>query len=255
MASTGLLSGRVYRFNDYGGPDKLYLEQEVIQSPPPAHVRVRVQAISLNQADALFLANSYIEKPDLPSRIGYEIAGVVDAVGQGVKRFRVGDRVSSVPAFALREYGNFADFTVLPERGLMHTPPQLNNVEAASFAFAYFTNYFGLFDLGQLEPFQTVLITAGSSTTGLAAISMVRAVGATAIVTTRKIKKADELFKAGAHYVVATDEEDIVKQVREDYEGQGSRHRLRLRCWSDEREAYPVHTPSRPLDCVWSHGC
>ena len=148
MASTRAEQARVYRFNEFGGPEKLQLKEERVPFPPAGHVRVRVQALSLNQADFLFLANQYIEQPSLPSKIGYEIAGTVDAIGEAVTTFTVGERVSSIPAFSVKDYGSFADLAILPERGLMHTPSNLNKAEAASFTFAHFTNYYGLFDLG-----------------------------------------------------------------------------------------------------------
>ncbi|EON68736.1 hypothetical protein W97_07994 [Coniosporium apollinis CBS 100218] len=221
MAPAGGKQARVYRFNEYGGPEKLQLKEEEVPYPSAGHVRVRVEAMSLNNADSLFLANQYLEPPALPSKIGYEIAGTVDAIGEGVKQFSVGDRVSAIPAFSVAEYANFAELTVLPERALMHTPRNLDKIQAASFTFAYFTNYYGLFDLGQLKPFQTVLITAASSTTGLAAISMVRAAGSTVIATSRSSAKADALKKAGANYVIATAEEDLVERVHAITGGKG----------------------------------
>src|SRR6266478_2825177 len=75
---------RIYRFHDYGGPDKLKLEAVPLPDPGHGKVRVKVQAMSLNRADMLWLANQYIETPKLPSRLGYEVAGVVEAVGPGV---------------------------------------------------------------------------------------------------------------------------------------------------------------------------
>ncbi len=213
---------RVYRFHAYGGPENLKLEYEAVPWPPPGHVRVQVETFSLNQADFLFLANMYIEQPALPSKIGYEFAGTVDAIGVGVQSFRPGDRVSSVPAFSVKDYGNFAELTVLPERGLIHTPKSLDKFQASCFTFAYITNYFALFDLGKLEPFQTVLITAATSTTGLAAISMVRAIRGTVIATTRSKAKVEGLLKAGANHVVATEEEDLVERVNSITNGNGA---------------------------------
>lgn len=215
------VSARVFRFHDYGGPEQLKLQEEDIPHPGAGEVRVKVEALSLNQADVLFLANHYVESPQVPSRIGYEIAGVVDTVGEGVEAFAVGDRVSSVPAFSITDYANFAEITILPERGLMKTPSKLNKAEAASFTFAYFTDYYGLFELGDLKPFHTVLVTAASSTTGLAAIAMIRHAGATVIATSRTSSKREVLLKAGASHVIATEEEDLAQRVHEITSGKG----------------------------------
>ena len=163
---------RIYRFHDYGGPDKLKLEAVPLPDPGPGDVRVKVQAMSLNRADMLWLANQYIETPKLPSRLGYEVAGVVEAVGHGVTAFKAGDRVSTLPAFSISDYANFGETALIPDRGLMPTPERFSPAEGASFAFAYFTGYFGLYELARLQPGQTVLVTAATSTTGLAAIPL-----------------------------------------------------------------------------------
>lgn len=213
---------RVYRFHQYGNPDVLQLDILPITSPKAGEVRVRVQAMSLNRADLLWLANSYVETPTLPSGIGYEIAGVVEAVGADVTEFKIGDRVSSIPAFSISDYANFGETAILPVRGLMKTPEQFTPAQGASFAFSYFTGYFALLELGKLQPYQTVLITAGTSTTGLAAIAMALKIGAKIIATTRTSKKRNILLEAGADKVIATEEEDLVARVMEITNGQGA---------------------------------
>lgn len=110
--------------------------------------------MSLNQADAMFLANKYVEQPDLPSRIGYEIAGVVDALREGTKRFGVGVRVSFILVFSIREHGNLGELTNLLDETLMHTSPNLDNRQASSFTFAYFTNYVGLLSPASWDVFK-----------------------------------------------------------------------------------------------------
>jgi NADPH:quinone reductase-like Zn-dependent oxidoreductase len=212
---------RIYRFHDYGGPDKLKLEAVPLPDPGPGDVRVKVQAMSLNRADMMWLANQYIETPKLPSRLGYEVAGVVEAVGHGVTAFKAGDRVSTLPAFSISDYANFGETALVPDRGLMPTPEWFSPAEGASFAFAYFTGYFGLYELARLQPGQTVLVTAATSTTGLAAIPLAKKLNATVIATTRTAKKKDVLLKAGADHVVATGEEDLTARVMDITGGRG----------------------------------
>lgn len=103
----------------------------------------------------------------------------------------------------------------------MKTPLNLSDVEGASFAVPYFTNCYGLFELASLKPFNTLLLTAATSTTGLAAIDVAKAVGARIIATTRSQKKAKILTDAGADEVVVTGEEDIVKRVNALTSGKG----------------------------------
>ena len=183
------VQARVYRFDQPGTSSQLRLRSESVLPPAHGHVRVRVEALSLNQADTFFLANQYLEEPAYPSKLGYEISGTVDAVGPDVADFRVGDKVSSNSAFSVKDYGNFGESAILPSRGLMLRPTNLNAVQGASFAFAYFTNYYGLFSQGELRLFQSVLITAACSMTGLAAIAMAWHAGATVIATSRTSAK------------------------------------------------------------------
>src|SRR5262245_44399768 len=213
---------RAYRFHRYGGPQELKLESVPFPEPGHGEVRIKVEAMSLYRADLLWLANTYVESPKLPARLGYEVAGTVEAVGPAVTTLKPGDRASSVPAFSIGDYGNFAEAAVLPARALIPTPPRLSTAQGASFAFAYFTGYLALFELARLTPYQTVLVTAGTSTTGLAAIAMVRRAGARCTATTRTGKKRDALLKAGAHDVVATEEEDLTRRVMELTEGEGA---------------------------------
>ena len=136
-------STRIYRFHEYGGPDRLTLESVPLPEPGHGEVRVKVQAMGLNRAELLYLANAYIESPRLPSRLGYEISGMVEAVGPGVMGFRIGDRVSSMPAFSISDFANFGETATLPERGLMKTPDRLTPAQGASFAFARARHFVG----------------------------------------------------------------------------------------------------------------
>ncbi|BAY85807.1 quinone oxidoreductase [Calothrix parasitica NIES-267] len=213
---------RVYRFHEYGNSDVLKLDSLPLTEPKADEVRVRVQAMSLNRADQLWMANTYVETPQLPSRLGYEIAGVVEAIGGEVTEFKIGDCVSSIPAFSISDYGNFGETAILPARGLMKTPDNFTPTQGASFAFAYFTGYFALLELAYLQPYQTVVITAATSTTGLAAIYMAKKIGATVIATTRTSKKKNVLLEAGADYVIATQEEDLTERILELTDNQGA---------------------------------
>ena len=152
---------------------------------------------------------SFNETPRLPPRVGYEVAGTVEAVGPGVIRRSVGDGVSSTPAFSISDYANFGETAIVPESALMRTPDQLSPAQGASFAFAYFTGYFALLELARIRPNQSVMVPAATSTRGQAAIPLVHKAGATVIATTRTSKKKDVLVKAGADYIIATVEEDL----------------------------------------------
>src|SRR6185312_16185663 len=104
---------RTVRFHEIGGPEVLRIEELPRREPGSGEVRIQVAAIGLNRAEALFRRDKYTQKPELPSRIGYDAAGVVDAVGPDVTGLRVGDRVATIPAFPMSKYGVYGDEAVV----------------------------------------------------------------------------------------------------------------------------------------------
>jgi NADPH:quinone reductase-like Zn-dependent oxidoreductase len=92
---------KIVRFHECGGPEVLKIEEAPLQQPGSGEVRLRVQAIGLNRAESMFFHNQYVEEPKLPSRLGYEAAGVVEAVGPDVEKSWLGKQVSTIPAFSM----------------------------------------------------------------------------------------------------------------------------------------------------------
>ncbi|GAA6619674.1 zinc-dependent alcohol dehydrogenase family protein [Scytonema sp. NUACC26] len=210
-----------WRFHEYGGPEKLQLDELPISSPKADEVLINVEAMSLNRSDSLWLANNYVEVPTLPSHIGYEVSGTIEEVGADVKGLSLGQRVSTINAFSISDYGNFGEKTIISARAVMPSPQEFTPAQEASFSFSYFTGYFALFEYARLLPHQTVLITGATSTTGFGAIYLAKKIGATVIATTRTSKKKQALLDAGADFVVATEEEDLVAIVKEITNGYG----------------------------------
>ncbi|GJL54040.1 MAG: NADPH:quinone reductase [Nitrospirales bacterium] len=212
----------IVRFHTLGRPDVLQIEEVPAAIPRTGEVRIQVQAIGLNRADILFRQGKYLEEPDLPSCLGYEAAGVIEAVGKGVTTFHAGDRVSTIPAFSMRQYGVYGDCVVVPANAVTGYPLNLTPTEGAAIWMQYLTGYFVLYELGHLQAGQHVLITAATSSTGCAAIQLTNAMGAIAIATTRKKAKKPNLLEAGAHHVVVTEEEPFVDRVLEITKGKGA---------------------------------
>jgi len=213
---------RIVRFHETGGPEVLRIE-EMPPSPPGAgEVRIAVKAIGLNRAESLFRQGMYLESPTLPSRLGYEASGTVEAVGAGVTRFKVGDRVSTIPAFPMGRYGVYGDSVIVPSGAVAAFPGNLSFEEGASIWMAYLTAYGALVEHGSLRKGHRVLITAASSSVGHSAIQIVRAAGGVPIATTRKPEKARELLQGGADHVIVTGKEDIAARVMEITEGHGA---------------------------------
>jgi NADPH:quinone reductase-like Zn-dependent oxidoreductase len=213
---------RIVRFHETGNADVLKLEETPLVEPGAGEVRLKVAAIGLNRAEVLFRQGIYLEAPELPSRIGYEAAGVVDAVGPGVAGIAVGDRVSTIPAFSMRQYGVYGESAVVPAFAAAPYPASLSAEAAAAIWMPYMTAYGALIALGKLQPEQTVLITAASSSVGLAAIQIVKSAGALAVATTRGRDKKDFLLEAGADHVIVTDEEDMAEQMKTIGNGKGA---------------------------------
>ncbi len=213
---------RIVRFHKTGDAEVLELEDMSLTEPGKGEVRLRVEAIGLNRAEVLFRQGLYLENPQLPSRIGYEAAGVVDAVGPGVTGVRVGDRVSTIPSFSMGNYGVYGESAIVPVHAVAAYPENLSAVEGAAIWMQYLTAFGALVAIGNLAAPQTVLITAASSSVGLAAIQIVRKIGARAVATTRGPSKKPFLLEAGADDVIVTDEEDLTLRTRDLTAGSGA---------------------------------
>jgi NADPH:quinone reductase-like Zn-dependent oxidoreductase len=170
----------------------------------------------------MFRKGAYPQRPTLPTLIGYEGVGVVQAVGPGVDGFAVGDSVCVVPSYRLGEYGMYAEETIVPARSLLHAPPGLSAVEAASIWMQYFTAM-AIIEIGKATVGDYVIVRAASSSVGLAAIQLANWAGAVPIACTRRSDKASALKAQGAKHVIATDEQDLVAEVARITKGKGAR--------------------------------
>ncbi|MBX3134772.1 zinc-dependent alcohol dehydrogenase family protein [Candidatus Obscuribacterales bacterium] len=204
---------KIIKLHALGGVEELRVEDVEPQEPGPGEVRIKVKAIGLNRAEVLFRQGMYLEMPKLPSRIGYEASGYVDKVGSGVNEFKVGEYVSTIPAFAMSQYGVYGEEAVVPARALSHVPASLTPAEAASVWMQYLTAGGALVEIGKLQHGQFVVVTAGSSSVGLAAIQVIKDAGAISILTTRTAKKKQALLDAGADHVIVTDDEKLSERV------------------------------------------
>jgi NADPH:quinone reductase-like Zn-dependent oxidoreductase len=213
---------RVVRFHEHGGPEVLRIENVEVPPPGPGEIQIRVKALGLNRAEALLRAGTYIEMPSLPSGLGYEAAGTVEAVGDGVGGFVPGDAVSVVPRSMIRwpAYGDFATF---PADAVVKHPSFLSWKEAAAVWMQYLTAYGALVDIARLRREDFVVITAASSSVGLAAIQLANMVGATTIAVTRTSAKKQALLEFGATHVIASAEEDLEVRLRDIAGPEGAR--------------------------------
>jgi NADPH:quinone reductase-like Zn-dependent oxidoreductase len=214
---------KIVRFHQTGGPEVLKLEDVPLTEPGKGEIRLKVEAIGLNRAEVMFRSGQYLEVPQFPSRLGYEAAGVIDAIGPGTTGLRVGDRVSTVPSFPIGQYGVYGESAIVPALAAAHYPDNLSSIEGAAIWMQYLTAYGALVEYGNVRKDDSVLITAASSSVGLAAIQIVKATGAVAIATTRGADKKAFLLEAGADHVIVTDQEDLVERGMSLTSGKGVR--------------------------------
>jgi NADPH:quinone reductase-like Zn-dependent oxidoreductase len=214
---------RVVRFHEVGGPEVLKVEQVDVRVPGKGEVQISVKALGLNRAESMFRRGQYLESPKFPARLGYEAAGTISAIGPDVKGFRVGDAVSIIPSFSLNDYGFYGDLSNAPVHAVTHHPASLSWVDAAAAWMQYITAYGALIDIGKLAKGQTLLIPAASSSVGLAATQIANKVGAVPIALTRGNSKRKALLDAGAAHVIASEEQDLVKEVLRITGGKGAR--------------------------------
>jgi NADPH:quinone reductase-like Zn-dependent oxidoreductase len=214
---------RVVRFHRLGGPEVLQIDEIDVPAPGSGEVRIAVKALGLNRAEAMFRAGQYLEQPVLPSRLGYEAAGIVEAVGSDVTGIQPGDAVSTIPAFSQGQYGVYGDTAIAPASAVAKHPASLSWEQAAAIWMQYLTAYGALIDIGKLTAGDTVLIPAASSSVGIAAIQIANAVGATPIALTRTADKREALLKLGAAHVIATETEDLTAAANRLTRGRGAR--------------------------------
>lgn len=214
---------QIVRFNRTGGPEVLQIENIDVPPPGAGEVRIRVKALGLNRAESMFRSGTYLAQPIFPSRLGYEASGIIEALGSGVKGLSVGDAVSIVPPGDQGKYGVYGEIATVPFKYVVKHPDSLSFIDAAAVWMQYMTAYGALIDIAKMEKGEYVVITAASSSVGLAAIQLCNLVGAIPIATTRTSSKRSSLEKAGAAYVIATQEEDLAARLKKITNGKGAR--------------------------------
>ncbi|MEX2523608.1 MAG: zinc-dependent alcohol dehydrogenase family protein [Gammaproteobacteria bacterium] len=213
---------RVVMLHELGGPEVLQIEETDIGKPGEGEVRIRVRAIGLNRAEAMFRAGRYPIQPELPCKIGYECSGVIEETGPGITGWKKGDAACVMPNFMLGTYGVWGEEAIVPVTSLIEPPPDLSPIESASIWMQYFTAL-AIIEGAQATIDDFAVIRAASSSVGLAAIQLTNWAGAVSIAATRTSVKRDALLEQGAQYVIATEEQDYVEEVKRITKGKGAR--------------------------------
>ena len=203
------------RFHRTGGPEVLCLEEVEIGAPAPGEARVRHHAIGLNFIDTYHRSGLY--PLPLPSGIGLEGAGVVEAVGEGVRDLAVGDRV----AYAGGPVGAYSEVRCLPAERLLRLPEALSFETGAAMMLQGLTAAYLLRRTYRVQPGDAVLIHAAAGGVGLIACQWAKALGATVIGTVSTEIKAELARQHGCDHVILYTREDVAKRVREITGGEG----------------------------------
>ena len=218
----GVGTARSVRIHEFGGPDVLRIEDVAIGEPSAGEVLLRIHAIGINRTEVTLRSGRNPTPPPLPTPIGFEAAGVIEAIGPGVAGFFPGARVALVPAYSASRYALYGEAAIVPARSLVPIDDAMSFVQAAAVWAAFGTAWGGLLAVGALRPDQIVLIPAASSSVGLAAIQIAHRVGARPIALTRTTAKAARLHELGASMVVATREQDAAAEVHRLTDGRGA---------------------------------
>jgi len=178
---------------DPGPPDTLQLSDVDDPKAGPGELLVRVRAAAINFPDVLIIEDKYQLRPPRPFAPGGEIAGEVEAVGEGMAGWVVGDRVIAVTGF-----GGLAEKIVIPERAAFRLPKDRSFAEGSALLLTYATSIHALVDRGRLEAGQTLLVLGAAGGVGLAAVELGKAIGARVIAAVSSDDKAAAAREAGA---------------------------------------------------------
>jgi NADPH2:quinone reductase len=247
-----------------GPPSGLVLEDIPSKTPGKKEVLIEVKACSVNFPDTLIIQGLYQFKPALPFSPGSDIAGIVKAVGEGVKHVKPGDEV-----FGLVPHGGFAEEVIAPANSVFPKPPVMDYKIAASFMMAYGTSYHALKDRAKLKEGETLLVLGASGGVGIAAVELGKLMGARVIAAASTDEKLALCKEKGADELINYSSENLKDRVKELTNGQRadvvydpvggdySEAALRATAWEGRFlvVGFPAGIPKIPLNLPLLKGC
>ncbi|MCI4391015.1 hypothetical protein PGIGA_G00129540 [Pangasianodon gigas] len=216
MASSKVM--KAIRVSEFGAPSVLKFCSDVpVPAPGPKQVLIRVHVCGVNPVETYIRSGTYARKPSLPYTPGSDVAGVVEAVGDGVRFLKAGDRVFTTST----ETGGYAEYTVASEECVHKLPDSLNYKQGAAVAIPYFTAYRALFHKAHAKAGETVLIHGASGGVGIAACQLARAFGLKVLGTAGTPDGMKLVLSNGAHMAFNHREKDYVDKIQDATEGHG----------------------------------
>ncbi len=224
-----------------GPPEVLQVREAPDPTPRAGEVRIRVEASGINFADLLARMGLYPDAPKLPCVVGYEVAGTVDALGEGVTEAHVGQEV-----LALTHFGGYADIVCVPAINTFLRPPQMSPQVGAAMLVNYVTAYQLLVVMGSLHRGERVLIQSAAGGVGLAALDICRIYGAQTIGLASTAKHAF-LRSRGLDHALDSRTADVVKEVQQISNGDGVEIVVDAQGGPSWRQSYGLLAPTGRL--------
>ena len=176
-----------------GGPETLKVEEVNDPTPGKGQVVIEVKAVGINFPDTLIIEDKYQFRPERPFAPGAEVAGVVEAVGEGVKNVRKGDRVIAVPG-----WGGLVERIAVPATHVIPMPQGMSFEEGAALVMTYGTSYYALKDRARLKEGETLLVLGAAGGVGAAAVELGKAMGARVVAAASTNDKVEFALELGA---------------------------------------------------------
>jgi putative PIG3 family NAD(P)H quinone oxidoreductase len=199
-----------------GGPEVLLPEKRSVPAPGPSEILIKVEAAGVNRPDVAQRSGSYPPPPGASDLPGLEVAGEVVALGQGTRKHKLGDRVMSLVAG-----GGYAQYCIAQDAQAIAVPSSLTMLEAGATPETLMTVWHNVFERGQLQGGETLLIHGGSSGIGTMAIQLAKAFGSKVIVTVGSKDKADACLRLGADHAINYKAEDFAAAAKKMTSGSG----------------------------------
>ena len=208
---------KAWRVHDWSEPNQISFEEIPTPDPGAGEIRIKNKAAALNFYDILLIQGKYQVKPPRPFTPGSEVAGVVDAVGEGVTGFNLGDR-----AQAMAVGGAFSEYSIAPAAKAFHIPGAMGFEEAAAMIVIYQTSYFALTHRTQVKAGEWLLVHAAAGGVGLSAMQIGKALGARIIATASSEEKLQFCLSQGAEHAINYKDPAWVDQVKQITNGLGA---------------------------------
>ncbi len=209
---------KAIRVHEFGGPEKLRLEQIADLKPGAGQVVVKIRAAGVNPVETYIRTGTYAVKPNLPYTPGMEGAGEVISVGEGVTRCQAGDRVYTIASLS----GTYAEQALCGEAQVQPLPNNASFAQGAAMGIAYATAYRALFHKAEIRAGETLLVHGATGGVGTAAVQLARAHGATVIATGGTDEGRKLVLKEGAHHALDHHAPDMAERLAKLTGGRGA---------------------------------